>query len=84
MFLRSKANWFGICSVALSITFWVYMNLPLDPRNPGGYLSLGLLVTILTAALVSAVLAGLMGSRLWLVAAVGPLVGGMFLLSLRT
>lgn len=78
MFLRKKANWFGMCSVALSITFWVNMSfLSLD-------LSLEQLVTILTAALVSAVVAGLIGSRLWFVAVVGPLWEGMFLLSVRT
>jgi hypothetical protein len=87
MFLESRriANAFGIASILLSLGYWVYMYIPTDWPHEGRFeVSLVGLVTILCSALVTALIAGLRGSRWWFLAAAGPICGAMFLLSLRT
>lgn len=87
MFLGSRkiANAFGMSSILLSVGYWIYMYIPTNWPHEGRYeLSLVALVTMLCSALVTALIAGLRGSRWWLLAAAGPICGAMFLLSLRT
>jgi hypothetical protein len=82
---RRSANAVGIVSVLLSVGFLVYMYIPTNWPHAGRYeVSLVGLVAILCLALVMALIAGLLGSKWWFVAAAGPIYGALFLLSLRT
>ena len=79
-------NRFGIASVVLTLAFWGYVNSGLGPnaftRSP--YVVFVLLPGILIVAALLAVVAAVLGSRLWLVALAGPACGALLYLAGRT
>ena len=81
MLLGARTNWVGLVSLILTTVFWGFRYIP--PAWPYQVLVLGVLVTI-GGSVLTALIAGIGGSRWWLLALLGPLVNGMFLLSLRT
>jgi len=73
-------NWFGLASIVFSVAFWIYVHLPLPPHSI--YMDVAF-VGIMSCALPTALIAAWRGSKLWLIALVGPLSGWMFVLSLK-
>jgi hypothetical protein len=83
--LRIRANQFGITSILLSLAFWVYVYLPRDAANPHRFdVRVEIPLAALARALLTALIAAIRGSKWWLLALVGPVFGGMLILSLRT
>ena len=81
MLLGVRSNRVGLASLILTAGFWAFRYIPTD--WPYQVLVVGLVVTI-AGAVLTALIAGLGGSRWWLLALLGPAVNGMWLLSLRT
>jgi hypothetical protein len=81
--LGDKSNWFGLAGVAFLLAFWLYVFHPrAGPEDY--YLPMEVLLALLGLSSLMLVLAALLGSRWWLGLLVGPLLGGLFLLCLRS
>jgi hypothetical protein len=79
---KYQVNWFGISSVLCTLSFWIYAHAQPVPLH-SIYIDVAS-IGIMTCAIPAALIAAWRGSRWWLAALLGPLVGWMFLLSLRT
>ena len=75
-----QMNWFGVISVVFSLIFWIYVHIPPRPLH-SIYIDVAF-VGIMSCAIPAAIIAAWRGSKLWLIALLGPLSGWMLLLSL--
>jgi hypothetical protein len=71
-------NLFGVASVAFTLAFWIYVNLPF--RLHSYHLDVACLV-ILSCGILAALIAAWRGSKLWLIALLGPLSGWLLVLT---
>jgi hypothetical protein len=80
-----RGNQLGIVSVILSVAFWVYSSgsssVSQDAFTRSPYVLYVLLPGTLVAAALAAIAAAFWGSKWWLLALLGPLLGTMLLLS---
>lgn len=80
---QSRGSRLGLVSVVLSACFWLYTHSTFGPnaftRSP--YVTFVLLPAILVAATAAAIAAALRGSKWWLLALIGPLVGTLLMLT---
>ena len=80
---QAKGTRLGLASVVLSACFWFYVHSTFGPnaftRSP--YVTFVLLPAILVAATAAAIAAALRGSKWWLLALIGPLVGTLLMLT---
>jgi hypothetical protein len=80
---QPKGSRLGLVSVVLSVCFWLYVHSTFGPnaftRSP--YVTFVLLPAILVAATAAAIAAALRGSKWWLFALIGPLVGTLLMLT---
>jgi len=77
MIKRGVSSCLGVASALGSISCWYYIVLS------KGDLPLQWIVGVLLASLAAALGAGILGSRVWFLALLGPVSVGMFLLSLQ-
>jgi len=84
MFLnfRSRANQLGIVSILLSLAFWIYAYVPRDPAH-SRELRIEIPLGALALAMLTALAAGIRGSRWWFLALAGPILRGMLIMSAR-
>ena len=75
------ANALGVSSAILATAFWIQLVLP---PSAGPDISLELAVWILSGSFVTAMAAGCLGSKLWFIGGVIPLLEAGFFWSLRT
>jgi hypothetical protein len=74
-----QANWFGITSIIFSLAFWIYAHAPL-PHQHSVYIDAAL-VGIMSCAIPTALIAAWRGSKWWLLALLGPLLGWVLILT---
>jgi hypothetical protein len=83
---RGTSNLFGLASLLISFMFGVFISsVPsLSPNLVSFKIPIEVPATVLFVGLVLGLIAAMRGSRWWFLALLGPLLGAMFLLSLRT
>jgi hypothetical protein len=73
-----QVNLFGVGSVVFTLAFWVYVGLPF-PRH--SYYLNWVFLFFLSCGVPAALIAAWRGSRLWLIALIGPLSGWLLVLT---
>ncbi|HSZ60540.1 MAG TPA: hypothetical protein VK828_02005 [Terriglobales bacterium] len=73
-----EVNSFGIASVVFTLAFWVYVNLPFHQHSQ--HLAV-LFLGILSCGIPASLIAAWRGSKLWLIALLGPLSGWLLVLT---
>jgi hypothetical protein len=73
-----SVSWFGIASVAFTLAFWIYVNLPFAAHSQR--LSV-VFLGILSCGIPASLIAAWRGSKLWLIALLGPLSGWLLVLT---
>ncbi|MFZ1972029.1 MAG: hypothetical protein WAU89_04240 [Candidatus Acidiferrales bacterium] len=84
--ILSTPNKLGIASVFFYGLFRIYALSSFGPNTfmGGVYVQFGLVVGLLVGATIAAIIAAILGSKWWLLALMGPLMGVMLILGAST
>ena len=76
---------FGIASVVLSLAFWIYAESGIGPNafTESPYVSYLFLPGLLVIAALLSLAAAIWGTKLWLIAMIGPVAGALLLFTAR-